>query len=76
MSAEERAMKFADGMCLFCGWLNHREAEYAARKKAQTFKAAGAEIQDVGTQERSQQSGNDSVTPSRMALWLTENNMF
>jgi len=40
ISAEERAKRFADGRCLYCGGFNHRAAECAARKKAQTFKAA------------------------------------
>jgi len=49
ISAEERAKRFAAGRCLYCGGFNHRAAECAARKKAQTFKAAGAEIKEVGT---------------------------
>ena len=59
ISAEERAKRFADGRCLYCGGFNHRAAECAARKKAQTFMAAGAEVKEVGTKEASEQSGKD-----------------
>jgi len=59
ISAEERAKRFADGRCLYCGGFNHRAAECAARKKAQTFKASGAEIKEVGTGEGSEESGKD-----------------
>jgi len=76
ISAEERAKRFADGRCLYCGGFNHRAAECAARKKAQTFKAAGAEVKEVGTKDGSEESGKDQVNPSRMALWLTEKVLF
>jgi len=59
ISAEERAKRFADGRCLYCGGFNHRAAECAARKKAQTFKASGAEVKEVGTKEGSEESGKD-----------------
>jgi len=59
ISAEERAKRFADGRCLYCGGFNHRAAECTARKKAQTFKAAGAQIKEVGTKEGFEESGND-----------------
>jgi len=59
ISAEERAKRFADGRCLYCGGFNHRAAECAARKKAQTFKAAGAEVTEVGTKDGSEESGKD-----------------
>jgi len=59
ISAEERAKRFADGRCLYCGGCNHRAAECAARKKAQTFKAAGAEVKEVGTKDGSEESGKD-----------------
>jgi hypothetical protein len=59
ISAEERAKRFADGRCLYCGGFNHRAAECAARKKAQTFKAAGAKVKEVGTKEGSKESGKD-----------------
>jgi hypothetical protein len=59
ISAEERAKRFVDGRCLYYGRFNHRAAEYVARKKAQTFKAAGAEFKAVGTKEGSEESGKD-----------------
>jgi len=59
ISAEERAKRFADGRCLYCGGFNHRAAECAARKKAQTFKAAGAEVKEVGTKDGSEELGKD-----------------
>ena len=59
ISTEKRAMRFADGRCLYCGGFNHRAAECAARKKAQTFNAAGAENKEVGTREDSEESGKD-----------------
>jgi len=57
--AEERAKRFADGRCLYCGGFNHRAAECAARKKGRTFKASGAEVKEVGTKEGSEESGKD-----------------
>jgi len=51
--------RFADGRCLYCGGFNHRAADCVARKEAQTFKAAGAEIKEVGPRERSKESGKD-----------------
>jgi hypothetical protein len=57
--AEERAKRFADRRCLYCGRFNHRAAECAARKKAQTIKTAGAEVKEVGTKEGSKESGKD-----------------
>jgi hypothetical protein len=59
ISAEERAKRFADGRCLYCGGSNHRAAECAGRKNAQTFKAAGVEIKEVGTKEGTEDSGQD-----------------
>jgi hypothetical protein len=59
ISAEERAKRFADGRCLYCGGFNHRAAECAARKKAQTFRVAGAVIKEVGTNEGSEESGKE-----------------
>jgi len=53
ISVEEKAKRFADGRCLYCGGFNHRAAECAARRKAQTFKAAGAEVKEVETKEGS-----------------------
>jgi hypothetical protein len=76
ISAEARAKRFADGRCLYCGGFNHRVAECAARKKAQTFKMAGAEVKGVGTKDGSEKSGQDYVNLRRMALWLTEKVLF
>jgi hypothetical protein len=59
ISAEERAKRFTDGRSLYYGGFNHRAAECAARKKAQTFNAAGAEIKEVGTKEGSEESGKE-----------------
>jgi len=59
ISAEERAKRFADGRCLYCGGFNHRAADCAARKKAQMLKVAGAEIKNVGTKEGPEESGKD-----------------
>jgi len=59
ISAEERAKRFADGSCLYYGGFNHRAEECAARKKAQTFNAAGAEVKEVGTKEGSEESGKE-----------------
>jgi len=53
ISAEEWAKRFADGRYLNSGRFNHWGAERAARKQAQTFKAAGAEVDAVGTKEGS-----------------------
>jgi len=55
--AEEWAKRFADGRCLYCGGFNHRAAECAARKKAQTFKVSGAEVKEVRTKEGSEELG-------------------
>ena len=61
ISAEERAKRFADGRCLYCGGLNHKVADCAARKKAQTLKAAGAEVYEEITWAGSEESGNEQV---------------
>jgi len=76
ISTEERVKRFADGRCLYCGGFNHRAAESSARKKAQTFKVAAAEMKEVGTKEGSDESGKDYVNPSRMQLWLMEKVLF
>jgi hypothetical protein len=59
ISAEDRAKRFADGRCLYCGGFNHRAAECRGRKKAQTFKASGGEVNEVGAKEGSEESGKD-----------------
>ena len=61
ISAEERATRFTHGRCLYCGGLNHRAAECAARKKAQRFKAAGAKVNEEGPRTGSEESGKDQV---------------
>jgi hypothetical protein len=45
---EERAKRFADGRCLYCGGINHSAVDCAARKKARSFKVAGAGVKEVG----------------------------
>jgi len=59
ISVEERAKRFADGRCLCCGGFNHRVAECAARRSAQTFIADGAESKEVGTKKGFEESGKD-----------------
>ena len=59
ISTEKRAKRFADGRCFYCAWFNHRAAECAARKMAQTFKACGAESKEVGTKKGSEESEKD-----------------
>jgi len=59
ISAEERAKRFPDGRFLYCGGFNHRAAECAERKKAETFKAAGAEVKEVGARTGSKESGTE-----------------
>jgi len=59
ISVEERAKRFADGGCSYGGGFNHISAKRAARKNAQTSQAAGAEIKEVGSKERSEESGKD-----------------
>jgi hypothetical protein len=46
ISDEERAKRFADGRCLYCGGFNHRAVDCAVRKKARPFKAEGAEVKE------------------------------
>jgi len=57
ISAEERAKRFADGRCFYCGAFNHRVAECAARKKAHTFNTCRVEVKEVGTREGSEELG-------------------
>jgi len=59
ISEAECAKWFAHGRCLYCGKINHRAAEWAARKKAQTFEVAAAGVQDVGTGTGSKALGKD-----------------
>jgi len=61
ISVEESAKRFTDERCLYRGGINHRVADCAARKKAQTFKAAGAEVKEVGTRTSSKEPGKEQV---------------
>jgi hypothetical protein len=61
ISDEERAKRFADGRCLYCGGFNHRAVDCAVRKKARPFKAAGAEVKEVGEKEDSEGKGKERV---------------
>jgi hypothetical protein len=58
---KERAKKFADGRCLYCGGFNHRLVDCAVRKKAWSFKVAGAEVREVGGKEESTEKGKQRV---------------
>jgi hypothetical protein len=62
MSAVERAKRFADGRCGYCGGLNHSVADCAVRKTAQTINDAGAEIMDASTGCGSKQSRKAEVS--------------
>jgi len=73
ISGKVRAIMFAYGMCEHCGGFNHRAAECMARKKAQTFMAAGEAEMEVGPKECSEESGNVLFNPSRITLWLRRN---
>ena len=57
--AKEGAKRFTEGRCLYCDGFNRGAAECAATKKTQTFKAAGLEIKEVETKDRSEELGND-----------------
>jgi hypothetical protein len=59
ISAEKRAKSFADGRCLYCRGFNHSAAECAARKETQMFKVSGAEVKEVGSNERSEELGKE-----------------
>jgi hypothetical protein len=61
LSDEERAKRFADGRCLYCGGFNHRAVDCGVRKKARSFKAAGAEMKEVGEKEDSEVKGKERV---------------
>jgi len=73
---ERRAKRFTDGRCLYWGEFNPRAADCAVRKKAATFKAAGAEVEDVGPGARSEESGTAHVNLTRMSLHLTVKVLF
>jgi hypothetical protein len=61
ISDEERAKRFADGRCLYCGGFNHRAVDCAVRKKARPFKAAGAEVTEIGGKEDLKGKGKEQV---------------
>ena len=61
ISDKERAKRFADGRCLYCGGFNHRAVDCAVRKKARSFKAAGAEVKEAGQKESSEETGKERV---------------
>ena len=61
ISEEERAKRFADGRCLYCGGFNHRAVDCAVRKKARPFKAAGAEVKGTEGKENLEEKGKERV---------------
>jgi hypothetical protein len=61
ISDEERAKRFADGRCLYCGGFNHRAVDCAVRKKARPFKVAGAEVEGAEGKEDSKGKGKEQV---------------
>jgi len=61
ISDEQRAKRFADRRCLYCGGFNHRAVDCAARKKARPFKAAGAEVKEAEGKEDSKEKGKERV---------------
>jgi hypothetical protein len=46
ISDEERQKRFEEGRCLYCGGFNHWAVDCAVRKKARTFRVAGAEVEE------------------------------
>jgi hypothetical protein len=61
ISDEERAKRFADERCLYCGGFNHRAVDCAVRKKVRSFTAAGAEVKEVVGKEDSMEKGTEWV---------------
>jgi hypothetical protein len=61
ISDEERAKRFADGRCLYCGGFNHRAVDCSVRKKARPFKVAGAEVKEAEGKEDSREKGKERV---------------
>jgi hypothetical protein len=61
ISDEERAKRFADGRCLYRGGFTHRAVDCAVRKKARSFKVAGAEVKDTGEKGNSEEKGKERV---------------
>jgi hypothetical protein len=60
-SDEERAKRFADGRCLYCGGFNHRAVDCAVRKKARSFKAAGVEVKEAEGKKDREEKGKERV---------------
>jgi hypothetical protein len=46
---------------LYFGGFNHRAVDCAVRKKARSFKAAGAEVKEVGEMEYSKEKGKEQI---------------
>jgi len=61
ISDKEKAKRFADGRCLYCGGFNHRAVHCAVRKKARPFKAAGAEVKEAEGKEDAKEKGKERV---------------
>jgi len=61
ISDAERAKRFADGRCLYCGGFNQRAVDCAVRKKARLFKAAGEEVKQPEGKEDSREKGKEQV---------------
>jgi hypothetical protein len=61
ISDEERAKRFADGRCLYCGGFNYRAVDCAVRKKAQSFKVAAAEGKQADRKEDSKDKAKEQV---------------
>jgi hypothetical protein len=59
ISRDERSNSFVDGRYYHCSWCTDWVAECLARKKAETLKAAGAEVDEVRTKEGTEESGKD-----------------
>jgi hypothetical protein len=59
ISDVERQKRFAEGRCLYCGGYNHRTVDCAVRKKAWSFRVAGAEVMEGG--EKTEEKGKEQV---------------
>jgi hypothetical protein len=46
ISDEARQKRFGEGRCLYCVGFNHRAVDCAVRKKAMSFRVAGAEVKE------------------------------
>jgi len=71
ISSEERANRFTDRRCLYCGGFNHTAAEWTARKSAQMVHTAGAEVNEVGTRSGLESKGKELVNCARMIPQVT-----